>query len=700
MAQGYYTLEEAAQILNTSVDELKMLARHGEVRSFQDRGTWRFRVADIQELARKRGLTSDPELSVGDPAPPTFPEHSPFDEDEIPLDGDAMAEDKNAGSTNGGAPDQTDAEVFPFSLGSDDTSDEMIAFQDGAENNMRPDSIPDDSSALDFGEESPEEKPGSDSDVRLVPSDDQFVGSDVRLGDTPANRSPGELTTASGTGLSGPISGPIDQAESATPDSGVRLVSMDSDSDVRITETDEYQSFEDSSDGSSSDSDVRLEQNDASSGDASEGLVTEELEAPSLDSETPETPTPKAPLPAGSPFELETDLGLPSTGSSAEESDSDSGSSEFELSLPADMMEDDDDAVDLGASPPKKSGSSGPKSGISLSNPMDSGISLEQESEGSDEFSLGSSSTEDGDHQNSLGATEHDASSSEFELTLDSEDAPDAESSSEFELTLDIDDSIGGSGMEDESSSEFELTLDMDDSSADSPALDLSEPESSSEFELTIDTDDEAADGANLDSPESEFELSLDDSEISDISDSEFELALDDSEFPESGSEVAALDDDGIDFDLEEESASEVVALDEDADMDDSFDIEEESGSAVVALDEDEDYDEADETLRGGLEEIEIDEDYADVVDDDEAGLFAEIEDDEAAPAGKTVVVEKPIEAAPWGPLPTIFMLPCVAVLVVVGLLGYELVQSSVSGNYQEPGMLTKAIGGLFGMKF
>src|SRR5215475_7539470 len=66
MAQGYYTLEEAAHILHMAPDDLKQIARKGEIRSFQDRGTWRFRQQDIQEMARQRGLGSDPELVLGE----------------------------------------------------------------------------------------------------------------------------------------------------------------------------------------------------------------------------------------------------------------------------------------------------------------------------------------------------------------------------------------------------------------------------------------------------------------------------------------------------------------------------------------------------------------------------------------------------------------------------------------------------------
>ena len=43
MAQ-YYTLEEAARLLQTSQDEVKKLAEERKVRAFRDRGTVRFRA--------------------------------------------------------------------------------------------------------------------------------------------------------------------------------------------------------------------------------------------------------------------------------------------------------------------------------------------------------------------------------------------------------------------------------------------------------------------------------------------------------------------------------------------------------------------------------------------------------------------------------------------------------------------------------
>src|SRR5262245_30729600 len=64
----YYTLEEAAKVLQTSPDKLREMANRKEVRAFQDRGSLRFRAAEIDELARARGLGSDAEVQFGEAA--------------------------------------------------------------------------------------------------------------------------------------------------------------------------------------------------------------------------------------------------------------------------------------------------------------------------------------------------------------------------------------------------------------------------------------------------------------------------------------------------------------------------------------------------------------------------------------------------------------------------------------------------------
>src|SRR4051794_31980143 len=77
MVQGYFTLQEAAKHLDITVDQLKAMAQKNKIRSFQDRGTLRFRIQDIQELARQRGVTSDPDLVLGEASLPPKKGDSP-----------------------------------------------------------------------------------------------------------------------------------------------------------------------------------------------------------------------------------------------------------------------------------------------------------------------------------------------------------------------------------------------------------------------------------------------------------------------------------------------------------------------------------------------------------------------------------------------------------------------------------------------
>jgi hypothetical protein len=65
MAQ-FFTLEEAARVLGMSSEELEVKAQTREVRAFLEGGSWRFRVVDIDQLARRRGLGSDAELRLSD----------------------------------------------------------------------------------------------------------------------------------------------------------------------------------------------------------------------------------------------------------------------------------------------------------------------------------------------------------------------------------------------------------------------------------------------------------------------------------------------------------------------------------------------------------------------------------------------------------------------------------------------------------
>ena len=169
MAQ-FYTLEEAARALGMDSEELKQKAQRRDVRAFLDSGSWRFRVSDIDELARRTGMGSDPDLSLsdldlpgGDPAPGAFDSS----EDDALVDSDFQL----------GVVSEGDAPV----QGS--MSDEDILLDDAG--------LPmgGGSSSHIIGMDAPGKAP-SDSDVRLVPDEPKGASdSDVQLpASSPARR--------------------------------------------------------------------------------------------------------------------------------------------------------------------------------------------------------------------------------------------------------------------------------------------------------------------------------------------------------------------------------------------------------------------------------------------------------------------------------------------------------------------------------
>src|SRR5207245_672766 len=220
----------------------------------------------------------------------------------------------------------------------------------------------------------------------------------------------------------------------------------------------------------------------------------------------------------------------------------------------------------------------------------------------------------------------------------------------------------GGEGSDE---IEFELSLDAAESTpkpASSPA------DSDSEFELSLDVDDSG--------PQAK---------AGGVSDSEFELTLDDSnaEAPQHKAGAREKDIFETDFDvpnLEDSSGSEVAALDTDLDSSD-FDlalqdsdvaVDEESGSQVVALDEEQEADQGAATVsakhkprKKAAADLEEDVDFGDIEEEPAA------EEEEE----RVVVQQKVVKPAPWGAFPTFFMLPCVIVMVLVGIMGFEMLQ-------------------------
>jgi excisionase family DNA binding protein len=496
MVQGYYTLEEAAKILGVAADELNQMRERREIRAFADRGTWRFRTQDIEELARQRGLKSSPDLTLGE-APPAKPHDSP-------------APKKEAGGED----------VFNFSLGDDsdqvEIGQEMRAAESPSSAARKAAGGKSSASKKQQGAKSPPPKPGSDSDVRLV-ADGSDIGfqvaseSDVKLDSAPDSKASPTPKKKSGP----------------RKDSGVRLVT-DSDSDVKIVQdsTGDVDVLGSHPGATTTDSDVRLESPSGSSTRGREkkpddSFLTEEID---LDAElrkaeeaARQKPTqPRAKEgPAGpttSPFELsDPEMQLAQSAVAPTSKPATDSSSDFDLSL--DVQENlsplepssgelramaQEEEVSLGEAPPKSKTSSS-NSGINLQEPADSGISLEQGSDSSEEI--------------------------EFELSLEGESTPkpakaepNVDSSSEFELTLE--DSARLAPLEDEAPK-------TTDSSGDKDIFET-------DFEVPALEDESGSQAVALDESDTDLESS------------DFDLALSDEDMvteEESGSQVVALED-------------------------------------------------------------------------------------------------------------------------------------------------------------
>lgn len=207
MAQEFCTLEQAAQMLGISPQELNNMAQRRAVRAFADRGTWRFRISDIQELARSRGVGSDAEIPAGAEAveaeilPP-----EPHDVQEITAqlaeesDGDIFAEPPRKGSSR-----STDSGIILVPKGSD------------VELLPTPDELGPASSSFVF----PTAKSGSKMQSPMAPRAQSQLPTDedddsiVPIGKEPMAPGAGDSQVR------------LDTVSGRLPDSGVRLVDFD-----------------------------------------------------------------------------------------------------------------------------------------------------------------------------------------------------------------------------------------------------------------------------------------------------------------------------------------------------------------------------------------------------------------------------------------------------------------------------------------
>jgi hypothetical protein len=442
MAQSqYFTLEQAAQILQISVDRLKEMVKKNEVRGFQDRGTLRFRSQDIEEKARQLGLGSDPELQMGEGSTPAGPDSS------------ARRRAKAAKTGNTGAPQsklsKKPSRLDPPKASSD--SDIRLVSETGEQDfHIDPDQVP--------AEPRSGIKPGSDSGAVILPLEGD---SDVKLEtDTPS----------SGDAIGRPAG------------------KSPSDSDIRLEQVS----------GGKKGKDLVTEEIDL---DAEEAAAARKSPPPSRP--RPGSSGKQPALPTTSPFELsESDLELQPMQDKAPGEQGVDSSSDFELNTGDDEVSLGDMPAagparsGINLQEPGDSGISLEQGG---SDELDIGLApvSDKEAAGGDPGADSSS-----EFELSLDDEESD-SSSEFELTLDDDSgdvnaSPTADSDSEFELTLDEEGDLATPGAGDALSddeegkdifepTDFDVPALDDESASEAVALTEGGEPGSSEFDLDLD---------------------------------------------------------------------------------------------------------------------------------------------------------------------------------------------------------------------
>ncbi len=318
-------------------------------------------------------------------------------------------------------------------------------------------------------------------------------------------------------------------------------------------------------------------------------------------------------------------------------------SSEFELSLDADsddfelkLNTDTSDEVALGEMPKEKdasgSGRRGGESGILSRKPSDSGISLEK-------------------GKGKSGTTPPPSKKKE----------EDSDSDVDFELTLDSSAAVSGTKLggakgkkgDPDSDSEFELTLDdSGESSLEGAAMAGAEESKGDIFETDFEIppmDESGSEAVALDSSDTDLEKS------------DFDVAVEDGDAPaeDSGSEVVLLED-------EEEAAAPAAKKGKGKAKPAKKKTEEDEGDVDLAdVEADEDDASASKALKGAKGKRRGDD---------------EEEEEEAAATATPAGVYRPV---PWGPIPAIFLLPALVLVLVGSLMGYELLQTM--WGYQQP---------------
>jgi hypothetical protein len=345
MAKKYLNLEEAAQSLGMTPEELVRFRERGEIRGFADRGTWKFKSEDVEEFARSRDADSSPEVPILDDSP------KPKSAVKDPLAGDSgMRRGGGSGRFNKASDSDVrlllDETLVP---GNKDSDPEVVLSQLGtSDSDVR--LVEDVGGLVDSG---------SDSDVKLISTSSSEMDLSPKGGSSSdASDSDVQLVGASS---SADIVSPSKGGSSAdASDSDVKLVApQDSDSDVRLAKP------AGKPNGARSDSDVRLVGTDdlATVGSASDIRLSSGAGS-SVD------------IGGGSGSGSGKGLGSTSSVMLSDSHDDDSSTDESSV-----LLGDSGIALDTGSAMKVGAGSSA-DSGITLQSLADSGISLEKADSG------------------------------------------------------------------------------------------------------------------------------------------------------------------------------------------------------------------------------------------------------------------------------------------------------------------------------
>lgn len=194
MAKKYLTIEEAAEIIGVEPSELSRMREKGAIRAFADRGTWKFRQDDVEELSRNREVDSDPDVPVVRNTPQK--DLAKNDLASTVIGGSDSSSINLGGEVEEHIGEQpTIVRKGSIDLSNSD-SDVRLVFDDSL--------MPDDT--IDIGAPL-SDLDHSDSDVRLIPSGRGDSGSDSDVKLVPDSTTGNRSTGSSVRGSNGPKAG-------------------------------------------------------------------------------------------------------------------------------------------------------------------------------------------------------------------------------------------------------------------------------------------------------------------------------------------------------------------------------------------------------------------------------------------------------------------------------------------------------------